>query len=486
MSSPSYRRAVFSEALLEAGASLPSHLSLATTLTAIQSFAPSEVLVDEDSRYEVFYKSDELAEEDIDEPTGLQYLRAIGRFFDISLFEELDDLNIWILASLIASTPSIRTCMATQAAELGLELDGPQFPWLESTCLVNQILQSLPETRIKFLEFIAIGGDYSMLSPLLTAGVDIDRQSPQYLKGAIEHFNFDTALAILENCPSLGDWNTFSLLCGIYVDMTQINTSDITLQVNTWRTRSIRYITRRGGSFLRLLQFLLKRLNFATLPPNDNVLILAVVFLIGIILPGPIHRIKFWELSDITGSYWYHDWPMHTGVEIAKAFLGAGILNNGRLRVQIRAHNDCEKWFGYYWKGSPITTAGRYLTNSQFEIIKLFVQYGYDLYEEDDMCETAMLSAIMNRRGISSWRTPPKRDTRHLVIYLMESLPDFKQPTAFGIVQWRWVMGFMWGLSVSVEEPWLQYKQQIEKHPSLSSIDLPKLFQDSKDEIDRK
>jgi hypothetical protein len=408
---PSKRRTLFSSRLLIAGAVPPALPDLAATLR--QSCQTENSYNDEKDDRSIL--------------AGLHHLENAGIHLDISLFEELDQLNVWILACLSRTIPAIRENMTRQLMDLGL--DGTnKFPWLNAEHQVIDMIHAAPPTRMECLTTLAIGGTGAMIRPLLSGGVDVENRAEDYLKSAIDHFNFDAALAFLEHTKK-ADIDLLQFVCShiVKVNCEPDSGGEWISDWGTFDTNAFRIISWRGPMVVQFFERLMENIDLHTLDPDHPALKLVVALVVGLILPGPVHDIRFFHMQSIKESRHYTDWPKATGVRIIEILLKSGILRDGRLVPSVEENSFREKYFGWVWYSSPILSALRYLNDNQFEIIKLFVKYGYDLDEENEEGLTAVMYAAYGYNF-------------EIVQYLVENGASLVRPNSRGIVFWKFAI----------------------------------------------
>lgn len=422
---PSQRAAQFVKKLLVAGASSPAQIDLCCTLRYSG--------LSENYLFE--------AQPEMCVLPGLHYLQETLPLLDLGSIDHSKRPDIWILACLARECADVRNAWL-DVIMLGFQ-GSEQASLLDVKVLVKYMVSSESSLRIECLDCLASGGSAGMLAPLLAEGVDIDMRSGEYLKLAITNCNFDAAWAILEQGYPVSE------------DVLRFFFSSVTTGLTSRHfSRRLQLAFARGESFVRFFDRLMKDVDLQEYhaPPTDwmesmcddddgydkaerefedHTLTKVVLFMMSIILPGSVHNVRHRYLVAIENSRNYPEWPMRTGVSIVEILLKAGILRDRHLCPRIPPYDRSGKWFGNWWRGSPITTALYYCNETQIEIIKLFIKYGHDLEDETEDGTTAFLLAIEYRSHL-------------FAKILIEGGSDLQRKNSKGIVPWKALLRRWW------------------------------------------
>jgi hypothetical protein len=312
----------FSHTCLAAGANIPQYIDMATVLVG---------------------------------PIGYDYIVEICSGFDVTLLDDFRRSDLWILASIIRTVPSVYRNFQRQLETFpGQRLQ--HYISIESQ--VREINSAEESLRHRFLLSLSTGGTTAMFEPLLASGVDLGRRATYYFEWAAIKRNIDVALCLLDYGakPSL----------------------EFVIDFCRHDHRTVLESRRQSKYFARLLQRLLDAVG-----PLGNIHIsselwygLVRIFTHATIMSEPD---RTWKVSEFYIS---------NCVDIIRVLLEAGLLYNSRL-PRTTTHVAIGKHGG--WAGSGLILA---IDLQSFAVVDLLLKHGYDVEETSPYANIPLKYAV--------------------------------------------------------------------------------------------
>ena len=153
---------------------------------------------------------------------GLSFLeKFVSSYVDVFMLQEMEGIDLWVLAALGRAFPHFLTCLQAQLSEcrtpeeISLSHTKRIEPLigLDVSAQVEEVKRAEPEVRQNFLKLVCAKGTLEMIQPFLDSGIDLDECGPfndrTYIRAAARSGSVEIVTALAEAGASLDthrDW----------------------------------------------------------------------------------------------------------------------------------------------------------------------------------------------------------------------------------------------------------------------------------------
>ena len=155
---------------------------------------------------------------------GLPFLQEfVFTHVDIFTLQEIEGVDLWVLAALSRGFPHFRRCLEAQLAEFRTPPELSASPRrqiappieLDAPSQVADVVNAQMEIRYSFLILLCAKGTLDMVKPFLACGIDLDESGPTenktYIRAAARSGNVDIVAALADAGASLDNFQPWMM-----------------------------------------------------------------------------------------------------------------------------------------------------------------------------------------------------------------------------------------------------------------------------------